>query len=240
MRPLATFAPLMLLLPGPTARRPAATLRGGASKPRYPPPPTACPLQPRNRSWETHVFHWDATMQDPGDSSYLNNTPSAWRQYDWDIVTTVDVFSDGSIDPELLCAAHRHGTRVVIGSVAQNQPIWSGQAALANATHRAALVESIVANVQRYQADGANVDLEQPDPSLRSAMTAFVCELGAALGRAVPGAQLTMDMPARPISYHSLVEYDYTSLAECVDFFVLMVRANKPSPFDLVLAESLW
>ena len=133
-------------------------------------------------------------------------------------------------DPELLCAAHRHGTRVVIGSAAQNSPIWSGQAALANATHRAALVESIVANVQRYQADGANVDIEQPDPSLRSAMTAFVCELGAALGRAVPGAQLTMDMPVRPISYHSLVEYDYTSLAECVDYFVLMVRTDKPSP----------
>ena len=43
-----------------------------------------------------------------------------------------------------------------------------------------------------------------------------------ALRLAVPTAQLSMDMVARPISYHTQTMYDYTSLALCVDYFVVM------------------
>ena len=60
-------------------------------------------------------------------------------------------------------------------------------AGIANATARTEWVEGIVSEAVSLGTDGANVDIEQSDPSLRSAMTAFVCELGAALGRAVPG-----------------------------------------------------
>jgi hypothetical protein len=49
-----------------------------------------------------------------------------------------------------------------------------------------------------------------------------VCELGSALRRAVPGAQLSFDMVSRPVTYHTQSEYDYTSLALCVDYFVVM------------------
>ena len=104
----------------------------------------------------------DATGQDPGDIAYLNNTPSSWRDYDWSTITTVDVFSNGSIDQELLCTAHEHGTRVVIGSAAQVQPMWTGVQGLKDPKYRAALVRSIVQNVQRERADGANVDIERP------------------------------------------------------------------------------
>jgi hypothetical protein len=148
-------------------------------------PTSSCPLRPRREQpaaaaaapWEVHAFHWDATGQDAGDEAYLNNTPSAWREYNWDVVTTVDVFSNGTVDRELLCAAHAKGVRVVIGSAAQVQPDWSSVAALVDPVHRAAMVRSIVANVQREQADGANIDLEWPPNSAKQPLTEFVCEL---------------------------------------------------------------
>ena len=67
-----------------------------------------------------------------------------------------------------------------------------------------------------------------------------------ALGRAVPGAQLSMDVPVRPISYGSQSQYDYVSLGKCVDYYVAMAydmqtpdsaRTNitaPNSPIDLV------
>ena len=64
---------------------------------------------------------------DPGDRQYVNNTPDAWRHYDWSLVTTVDTFTNhGTVDPELLCTAHEHGARVVIGAAAQNSKLWTG------------------------------------------------------------------------------------------------------------------
>ena len=36
---------------------------------------------------------------DPGDRQYVNNTPDAWRHYDWSLVTTVDTFTNfGAVD----------------------------------------------------------------------------------------------------------------------------------------------
>ena len=192
------------------------------------PPSLPCPLRPRitkahSPPWEVHAFHWDATGQDAGDMAYLNNTPGAWRTaYDWETITTVDVFSNGSVDRGLLCAAHEHGARVVIGSAAAVQPMWKGPAALKDPAYRAALVRAIVANVQREHADGANVDIEWPPDGTKEALTEFVCELGSALRRAVPDAQLSFDMPSLPVTYHTQSLYDYTSLALCVDYFVIM------------------
>eukprot|EP01048_Picozoa_sp_COSAG05_P017493 COSAG05_NODE_2394_length_3122_cov_3.681111_1_plen_431_part_00 len=185
--------------------------------------PESCPLKARRtHGWEVHAFHWDATGEGAGDEAYLNNTPAAWHKYDWNVITTVDVFSNGTIDRELLCTAHDHGVRVVIGSAAAVQPMWNGIDGLANAAHRAMLVRSIVSNVQREQADGVNIDIEWPPDSAKQPLTEFVCELSAALRLAVEGAQLSMDMEARPISYHTETMYDYTSLALCVDYFVVM------------------
>lgn len=193
-----------------------------------PPPDDPCPLLVRNTTAgraEVHAFHWDATNDpDPGDRAYLNNTPGAWQQYDWDIVTTVDVFSHGgTVDPALRCAAHAHGARVVIGAAAQNSPLWSGPSALNSSTHRTALTASILKNVQAQRADGINVDIEWPPLALRDDLTSFVCELSALLRREVPGAYITYDMPARPISYRPGTDaYDFASLIDCVDHFIVM------------------
>lgn len=73
-----------------------------------------------------------------------------------------------------------------------------------------------------------------------------MCELSSELLRAVPGAELTLDVVARPITYQTQSEYDYTSLSLCVDHFVVMAydmltpdmaRLNitaANSPVDLV------
>jgi hypothetical protein len=199
---------LLLLLRSASSALTAASAQGDPTQ------HAPCPLLPRKPppSWEVHAFHWDATGQGAGDMAYLNNTPSAWRAaYDWETITTVDVFSNGSVERGLLCAAHERGARVVIGSAAGVQPMWKGAAALKvlavmpwaaesftwcrfvylygeslvkkvytsdllngvcelippprllkDPAHRAELVRSIVANVQREHADGANVDIEAP------------------------------------------------------------------------------
>ena len=183
---------------------------------------------------------------DPGDRQYVNNTPDAWRHYDWSLVTTVDTFTNhGTVDPELLCTAHEHGARVVIGAAAQNSKLWTGpevraplpcrcgpclpermvaiMQGLNSSAHRTALSADIVANVVAQGADGANIDIEWPPTQLRDDLTTFTCELSALLRRTVPGAEITFDMPSRPLLYEpGTLAYDFDALIECVDYFMVM------------------
>ena len=189
-----------------------------------------------------HAFHWDADgaypggNRDPdsGDRALYNNTPSAWQHYDWSVVTVVDTFTfGGTVDPELLCAAHAHGARVVIGAAAQNSKLWTGPAGLNSSTHRTALAKDIVANVVEQGADGVNLDIEWPPIALRDAISSFVCELSALLRREVPDAQVTFDMAARPVEYEpGTLAYDFATLAECVDHIVMM-DYDMATPDDL-------
>lgn len=181
---------------------------------------------------EVLVFHWDAEGAYPGghrdpsaaDRHYVGSNASAWRSYNWSVVTTVVTFTfGGTVDPELLRTAHMHGSKVVIGAAAQNSPLWSGAQALNSSTHRTALAEDVVANVRRQGADGINLDIEWPPIGIRDSLTAFTCELSALLRREVPGAHVSFDMPARPVLYEPGTRaYDFAALALCLDYMVVM------------------
>ena len=94
---------------------------------------------------------------------------------------------------------------------------------LNSSAHRTALSADIVANVVAQGADGANIDIEWPPTSLRDDLTAFTCELSALLRRTVPGAEITFDMPSRPLLYEpGTLAYDFADLIECVDYFMVM------------------
>ena len=52
---------------------------------------------------------------------------------------------------------------------------------------------------------------------------AFTCELSALLRRTVPGAEITFDMPSRPLLYEpGTLAYDFATLIQCVDYFMVM------------------
>ena len=210
-------------------------------------PSSAPPPRPARR--EVLVFHWDAAggypggRRDPdrGDLLYVNNTPAAWRSYDWTLVTTVVTFTfGGTIDPELLATAHRHGARVVVGAAAQNSALWAGPRALNSSSHRTALAADVVANVLKQGADGVNLDIEWPSLALREGLTAFVCELAAVLRKARPAAHVSFDLPARPVLYEPGTDaYDFPALAACLDNVVVMdydmatpdqLKANLSAP----------
>jgi hypothetical protein len=200
-------------------------------------------------SAEVLIFHWDAEGNYPGghrdpslgDRGYVHNNASAWRSYDWSLVTTVATFTfGGTVDPELLQTAHAHGAKVVIGAAAQNSPLWTGPATLNSSTHRTALAKDVVANVLRQGADGVNLDIEWPPLGIRDSLTAFTCELSALLRRELPGAHVSFDMAARPVLYEPGTDaYDFAALAECLDTIVVMdydmatpdqLKANLSAP----------
>ena len=107
----STWASFWLLL----AASPSGAAPPDAAPRALPRAAVPCPLLPKPGPAvaELHAYHWDASFNgdDPVDKAYLNNTPGDWRHYDWARLTVLDVFSNGTIPRDLLCAAHQHGVR---------------------------------------------------------------------------------------------------------------------------------
>ena len=170
-----------------------------------------CPfVEPATARPELFVFAMDA---------------SAYHSWDWTRVTTVALFGDDTNNMRptvaaptgLLCKAHAHGARVVYGAGLMAPQV-------ANSTYRsswvAAQAESLSPTGTFSGYDGINVDFEDYigawDSRTRDALTALIHELRAAL----PGKQITVDIPAFLDEYEHF--YDYKGLSQAADFLVMM------------------
>ena len=156
--------------------------------------------------------------------NYSPTAAQVWRQYDWDLLTTVCVF--GKLDPELLCYAHSKNVRVTLGSTGPRG--WDNWA---NRTDNAQWISSQVAGMAAGFTDGINIDIEQgvTNDSRIPALTGLVENVTAALRAVNPAAQVSFDAPSmglRPASGECGQDYnrryDYAGIAAAVDFLVTM------------------
>ncbi|KAL4858571.1 Di-N-acetylchitobiase [Chlorella vulgaris] len=134
---------------------------------------------------------------------------------------------------EVFGFTHAAGARVVIDGRSANPAAVYG-----NRTARAAWVAEQVQHAVEAHLDGINFDLEAPilpgDP-LALEYSALVAEAAAAFHTAIPGSQVSVDVPWSPYGVDDR-HYDWAGLAEAADLLFIWGRcvASANSPLALV------
>lgn len=159
-----------------------------------------------------NIFAFHDTYK-PGGKGY----DGAWEFYPWDRIQTVGVFGDHN--PELVSKAAQEGAKFAVS----NDPSAVIDPETTNATMRSAWVKAAVAAAQAVNATAINIDHEATmmEGSTQSALlSAVMAELGTALRKTIPGAQLSFDAAARPCYEHRC--YNYSAIAGAVDWMFVM------------------
>ncbi|GAM21054.1 hypothetical protein SAMD00019534_042290, partial [Acytostelium subglobosum LB1] len=164
-----------------------------------------------------------------------------YEQFDWSILTTVALFGDNP--PQLVCVAHSHDVRLVVGV---GYPIDQ----LGNVTAQDIWIQQQLEMVQNNFYDGINFDVEEPiwpDQPLTSALlTALIAQTNYVFKAANPNYQVTADVAWSPNCIDGRC-YDYFGMSQATDFLVVMdydlrsqvitdqCTASANSPLDLVM-----
>jgi hypothetical protein len=149
--------------------------------PLAPAAPLPCPCHPASlcdpvtTEHEREVLGWGAR---------------GWTSYDWETLTMV-AHTD---TPEMICKAHQHGARVLLG--VYMGPRGTNFSEILNATVRAEWINQSITEVKQRFVDGLYFDYELPltrdQAPLIEAFTAFVSEVGTALRLHVPAGKVVV------------------------------------------------
>jgi hypothetical protein len=145
---------------------------------------------------------------------YYNAAPSDYLLWDWDKLTTVCVYGLGVPDAAAVVAKARESrVKVVVGGVDPEK------AQLLNASYQRRWVAETAALVEEQDYDGVNLDIESAKgPEAKRAITALTCALRAALPKT---KSMSFDLAAYPNT--TLSGYDFSGLADCLDYLIPMV-----------------
>jgi hypothetical protein len=120
-----------------------------------------------------------------------------------------DWLTDPAIDSALA-----HGVRVHLCAT-----IFAGHADFfSNPVARNTLVENLVSLVQQRGANGINMDIEAIPANLGDSVTSFMHELSLSLKQVMPGALVSIDLPA--VNWGD--EFDVRGMDPYVDYFFVM------------------
>ncbi|CAK4086178.1 unnamed protein product [Aphanomyces euteiches] len=137
-----------------------------------------------------------------------------WRYYDYDTLTTIA----WNLDKELLCHAHAHDVKIVIGHN------FDDVSQLCNPTARQAWINETYDKIVENYADGVNIDTEAGmSGQVAKCQTLLVQELRARLSASkfTEYAQISFDIPWSP---HGIDQryYDWKGLADAADLLFVM------------------
>ncbi|MBN2543818.1 hypothetical protein JXI42_13240 [bacterium] len=148
----------------------------------------------------------------------------------WDLVSTiayfgVDADSSGSLTTlhgwpvwDLINDAHANGVEVDLVCCFFD---WDGSQVhylLNTPTARRNLITNLINQVEAGNADGINIDFELPALGDATPLMNFMCELSESLQARIPGAKLSIDVPA--VDWRGTFLLD--DLAPCCDIFFIM------------------
>eukprot|EP01052_Picozoa_sp_SAG31_P003001 SAG31_NODE_110_length_24476_cov_9.909654_18_plen_1471_part_00 len=148
--------------------------------------------------------------------------PNDWRQMDFKKMTTLGVYA-GFVPTDLICHAHQHDVRVVLGKYKREN--WSFPIEqIGNSTARSKYIASLVSDINTIGADGAQYDIEGFERGAhvnRDHLTSLVAETRRSLNAQVsPSSQLSFCSHYKP--RRVVAGYDFQRLAVWVDFFFIM------------------
>jgi di-N-acetylchitobiase len=153
-----------------------------------------------------------------------------WTGYDWDTLTMI-AHTD---TPEMICTAHKHQVRVLLGARMNFSEILNGSA-------RAEWIRSSITEVRARFADGLYLDYEKPlergQGQLISALTSFVREAGVALRSQMPTAKLVVATAWSPDDIDGR-DYDYVGLSEAADYLFVMNYDTRSAIYGRCIASA--
>ncbi|CAD7699078.1 unnamed protein product [Ostreobium quekettii] len=124
--------------------------------------------------------------------------------------------------PEVMCAAHAHGARVVDAARLTSVPDWEEM--LLDKTARDTWLLGLLTDAVENHLDGINFDLEVPmraGSALCDAYTAAVSRAADLFHKAIPGSLVSVDVAWSPYNVDGR-SYDYVNLAEAADLLFVM------------------
>jgi len=156
------------------------------------------------------------------------NSPKGYETFNWTHVTTIAWAGE----PDIMCAAHSHGVRVILSS--------PGVILTNNATMRAIYANNVVAKVQESFADGVTFDYESPLAAgdVRSSYyAALISDTRDALHKANPSYQISTCVAWSPDSIDGR-NYPMKALADASDLLYVMDYDTRSQVFDACLASA--
>jgi hypothetical protein len=190
---------------------------------------------------ELEVFAFHAHLyNESGDAVHHRSGAQNFERYPWANLSTVAIYTgvgndtNGTWTTELLCTAHKHQVRVVLGCGGQwTAAPWTADT-IGDSTKRAALIKQYIDSAVINGLDGLSLDVEY-DGSKRSAawyaqhsrlLTIFACELQQTIknlskvGYLPDTFRVSFTSDVSPAA--SADRFDYKGLAKCIDFFTPM------------------
>jgi spore germination protein len=189
-----------------------------------------------------HVFGWHPW--------WMGTT---YERYDYSKIDTIAYFSY-EVDPAtgnpldmhdwattpLVAWAHSNGVKVVLTATlfgeAQNNQFLNNPASCDNLIHQLAVA------VSNRGADGVNVDFELLGPGVRTQLTAFMSNLTARFRRDLPGAVVSIDLPA--VDWNNA--FDAAAMDAFLDYQIVMgydfhwSTAPQAGPVAPLRASAVW
>lgn len=156
---------------------------------------------------------------------WMNNS---YPTYNYNLLSTiayfgVDVASDGTISDRnswpltgLINTAHSYGVKVVL--VAINFNTNSLTTLLSSSTNRTRLVNNLLYEVTRANADGINIDFERFPSSQKQNLNLFMKALADTFHKHIPNSSVSIALPA--VNWSN--KFDYYTLATICDVLFIM------------------
>lgn len=153
---------------------------------------------------------------------------SAYLNYNFNLLSTiayfgVDVNSYGHITDRngwpstgLINIAHSHGVKVVL--VAINFDSNSLTTLLSSSTNRTRLINNLLNEVKRGNADGINIDFEQFPASQKQNLNLFMKALADTFHQHIPNSSVSIALPA--VNWSNKFDY-YTLVTICDVLFIM-------------------
>lgn len=177
------------------------------------------PARPKNEEsceLQKRVFGWH-----PYWSNGLEN------QYDWSLLSDLSYFAY-EVNPNTGNANNTYSwatTPVVSQALANGVRVhlcvtlFSNHATFfGNANARQTLITNLINLVQQRGAHGVNIDFEAVPATQSANLTAFMIDLSTQLKAAIPGAELSMALPA--VDWSNV--FNVTAMGPHVDLFIIM------------------
>ncbi|MPL93178.1 hypothetical protein SDC9_39304 [bioreactor metagenome] len=137
--------------------------------------------------------------------------------YEFNASTGAITATNGFLTSPVVDSAQAHGTRVHL-CVTMFDPT-DHTTFFASTTAQTNLITNLVNAVQTRNADGIDLDFEGVSSTHKAALTTFVQRISDSLHTRIPGAELSIAMPAVDWSPS---EWDYPAIIPYVDLFIFM------------------
>jgi len=165
-----------------------------------------------------HIFGWNPSWVGTAYTSYNYNLLTTVGYFSYEVDTATGGYTNIYYwrTTNLIPLANSYGVKVVL--TVTNFGISQNTRILSDPVKRQTLIDSLIALVQFRQADGVNIDFESVGSSQRTNLTTFMTALSQQMHTAIPGSQISIDLPA--VDWNN--SFNVVALNNVCDYMIMM------------------